>query len=263
MKEFPLKIGKKTEVISILEPSDIFLGRPYGDWLGEWWNWLISPATQRENQTGPVHFLHGSVSYKAEGQPTIGELFKRIGQDREFVYSDQAILFPVINALADNKHFPGLDSSEKMRSDVRNDIRLGDYPPNKNQVKIDGKSLGDLDPYYAESPEFDLNVPDVGIYGSQMSSLKDALEVPLSQPGTCRAVTAGYWVFIKSLPVREDDQPYVLSFAARGRGTYVTGSYYEIEPLERKQSGPIRTLKLNGPDSKAVSQLRHEYLATG
>jgi hypothetical protein len=222
-----LKKGKKIS-FTVFESFDIFRGRTFGEWTGDWWNWVVSEDPDYW-QTGPVHFLSPGFARDDKGR-TIPISLKFVNK-KEIVFSDQAILLPVLNTMVDSKTFPYLDSEEKMRREVRGDNDASP-PLQNNSFTIDtesliddtGKNWSDL---RVESPVFTLKVPDVppGV------SNKDRFDIPLVYPGNFDAVADGYWVFIKSLPV--DDQTYSIAWTSKGIHSYTTGADYTITVINR------------------------------
>lgn len=204
----------------VVSTNENVYGKSYGDWLAASWNWLLS--NNLDNQTGIVYFLRTSSEYHNKGP------YCKIGKHRVQVFTDQAIFVPVIISLADDKHFPELSTAALRRADVNNDIDRGDNPPKPYQVTINGEPiLDDLKDFRIESPDFLLDV-------SKDSSVKDTLEVPIKEPGNSLAVSAGYCIIIKSLPVNSESEPYRLHIRALGRDNYYTESFYDIIVKERQ-----------------------------
>jgi hypothetical protein len=216
--------------IQILESNDIYHGRSFGDWIGEWWNWLISDDPEY-SQIGPIYFLRPGLP-REKGTLNFKTVYSKIGTDAVTVYADQAILFPVINSMIDERHFPYLDSQAKRRYQVRNDTS---YSPKLalDACKIEKKPIFDnrngksWDDLRVESPDFQLHIPNVE-YGK---SFKDLLDYPLEYAGDYPAVTDGYWVFIKNLP--ESDDNYTIEWQAKGLDGYSVSAVYEIRVLTR------------------------------
>jgi len=90
--------------ITLADPAGTHAGHTYGEWAGEWWNWLYSnPASTNpaldetgefagENQTAAVFFLAGNFGGSNE---------------RTFdVPADKPLFFPIITIQADNCGVP-------------------------------------------------------------------------------------------------------------------------------------------------------------
>jgi hypothetical protein len=204
----------------VVSTNENLYGKSYGEWLAAAWNWLLS--SNIDEQTGIVYFLRTSSNYKDKGP------YCKIGKHRIQVFADQSIFVPVIISLADEKHFPNLFTAELRRADVNNDIDKGDNPPKPYQATINGEPIvDDLKDFRVESPEFLLDV-------SKDSSVKNDLEVPINTPGGWQAISAGYCVIIKSLPVNSESEPYRLHIGAQGRDNYYTEALYDITVKDRE-----------------------------
>jgi hypothetical protein len=89
-------------------------GLTYGQWTTRWWTWLMSiptninPASDgtgtncAQSQSGPVWFLAGSMTGKAERSCTIP--------------ADKAIFFPIIDAECSYVEYPKLKTESELRS---------------------------------------------------------------------------------------------------------------------------------------------------
>ena len=99
-----------------------------------------------------------------------------VGNDKIEIFSDQAILAPVMGSNMDADE-PGV-TEEYMRAWVRNAIDNGDNPPKSYQLIINDEPIFDdedgLAEFRIETPLFQLMVPEVE-FGA---SLKDFMEIP-------------------------------------------------------------------------------------
>jgi hypothetical protein len=234
---FSKKLKGKGVTFNILENFDIYRGRTFGDWTTDWWNWVISEDPDYW-QTGPVHFLSPGFARDDKGR-TVNSSQNRSGKlvpgtfvtKTEIVFSDQAILLPVLNTMVDSKNFPYLDSSDKLRREARGDNDAS--PPLKDKsFTVDKETLfdgsgKDWNSLRVESPVFTLRVPDV----SPGVSNKDRFDIPLVYPGEFNAVADGYWVFIQNLPKHAD--LYSVEWFSEGIHNYTTGADYEIKIAHR------------------------------
>ena len=186
----------------------------YGEWASEWWNWVVSENPDRYLEHDPIIFLRANIDYEF-----VGDGNKRVNatthldmtkEKRICISEDTAIFFPVIESElnygdpnpGDNKKI--LTTTYEMRHFVRKDsdmcgpvgatIRHGDEPPQK--------LVDDITEYRAESPPFDIVIPED-------SFLKDKMEWTM-KPGVFHAVTDGYWILIRSLPT--SDKQYQIHF---------------------------------------------------
>ncbi len=227
---FSKRLKGKGVDINILESTDVYRGRPFGDWLGDWWNWLIA-AEPEYAQTGPVYFLRPGLA-RETGSLNFRTSIDRRGPTSITVFSDQAILFPVLNTMIDARHFSYLDTPAKRRYAARSDN--DDSPKlDADSFKIDLEQILDAasgkswDNLRVESPDFKLQVPDVA-FGK---SLKDFLDYPLEYSGEYDAVDDGYWIFIRNLPVNASN--YTIEWKSKGAAGYSVAASYEIKVENR------------------------------
>jgi hypothetical protein len=158
--------------------------KPYGksweEWTSKWWQWLLSIPKESNpgidttgekfdaNQNDPdVVFLVGTFGGSAERNYTI--------------YADKSILFPIINFTTSYIEEPFLKTESELKSRAKQDI---DDIVNKEAV-MDGMKLQDVEKYRVQSPVFDLTYPENNVF--ELSS------------GSTRAISDGYWVFLKPL----------------------------------------------------------------
>jgi hypothetical protein len=234
---FSKRLRTKRVSFNVFENSDVYRGRTFGEWTSDWWNWVVS-EDPNYSQTGPVHFLSPGFARDDKGRtllestnPQGQRVFGTFVFSSELIFSDQAILLPVLNTMVDSKHFPYLDTPDKMRREVRGDNdaspRLQDNSFTIDDESLQGNTGKDWSSLRVESPVFTLRVPDVppGI------SNKDKFDVPLVYPGDHTAVADGFWVFIESLPRHAN--PYSLKWISIGIHNYTTGAQYEILVRDR------------------------------
>jgi hypothetical protein len=131
-------------------------------------------------QYGSVYFLRGNTD--KEG-PII-----RTGKNGPIIYSDTAIFFPIICTITSQQLFEHASTEVIRRRDSvkrqKNPMSLG--------VEINGVRIPNLKKYYAESPEFVLDIP-------KSSKVLRSFD-PLPRIGKKPAVSAGYWIMLRPLP---------------------------------------------------------------
>jgi hypothetical protein len=152
-------------------------GRTYANWTAEWWKWFISiptednpindPAGERcaLGQQGPVWFLVGSGGGEAVRECTIP-----VGT---------AILIPAINVECSYAEDQSLQTEDDLRACATSDQDL----VTETAATLNGSVL---QVHRIQSPVFDLTFPADNVFG-----------VP---EGTTKAVSEGFWVFLKPLP---------------------------------------------------------------
>lgn len=171
--------------IKIFSPNSRPYNATYEDWTAAWWKWFISipvnsnPLTDSTGancgvgQNGPVWYLVGSGGGMASRSCTIP--------------SDKAILIPAINVECSYAEHPDLKTESDLRACAKSD---------QDKVKdlsatIDGVQLPAEQIYRIESPLFDIKFPENNVFSAPA--------------GSSKAVSNGYWLFIKPLPPGEHD----------------------------------------------------------
>ncbi|HZO11318.1 MAG TPA: hypothetical protein VFB48_04300 [Nitrososphaeraceae archaeon] len=166
----------KFDLKFIVQPHENFNGLSYGCWTSIWWNWLFSDQIQ----FGSVYFLRGNTDKES---PII-----RTGKDGPMICSDTAIFFPIICTISSEHMFEHASTQSTRRSESaerqKNPLLLS--------VKINGVKIPNLKNYYAESPEFVLDIP-------KSSKIRLSFD-PLPRIGKMPAVSAGYWIMLRPLP---------------------------------------------------------------
>jgi hypothetical protein len=189
----------------IVSPIEIYNGLSYGDWASIWCSWLFSD----QDQTGSVYFLRGNLDNESE--------VVRMNKNSLTVFSDLAIFFPIIctiscRLLASNK------LTQMMR---RNDSTKQELNPEVLRLRINDTEIQNLRKYYVESTEFMLEV-------STNSALRSYFRRN-TRSGKSEAVTAGYWVLIRPLPVGK----YRIKFQGQHRDGFKTSGDYTINIVKR------------------------------
>lgn len=154
----------------------------YAEWTARWWRWALSLST-RDNpvcditgensahgQAGDVWFLAGTLGGKVERSCKVP--------------SEKAILFPISAHLSSYSEFPYLKTDNELIAFSKADIDK----VTTLLVTIDGIKFreSDLQRYRVQSPPFDVKYPEDNMFGAPS--------------GTTRAVSDGYWIFLKPLP---------------------------------------------------------------
>jgi hypothetical protein len=151
--------------------------RTYAEWTAEWWKWFSSipmgdnplndPSGERcaLGQQGPVWFLVGSGGGRAERECTIP--------------AGRAILIPAINVECSYVEDQSLRTEDDLRACATGDQDL----VTESAATLNGSAL---QVHRVQSPVFNLTFPADNIFA-----------VP---EGPTKAVSEGFWVFIKPLP---------------------------------------------------------------
>jgi hypothetical protein len=165
--------------VKIYPPDSKPFGLSYGEWTAKWWQWLLSipsannPLTDKTgaqctvDQKGPVWFLTQTAGGSVVRSCTIP--------------SGKAILIPVVNAECS----PAEDKSLKTESDIRECAKNIVNKASNIKLIVDGKEIENITRYRADSPQFDLVLPNDNVFGDT--------------PGPTRVVSDGIWVMLNPL----------------------------------------------------------------
>jgi len=180
LASYAQKTGEKNS-IGVYTSDSMPYGLNYGQWTTKWWAWLMSlpsninPASDNsgvncaQSQNGPVWFLAGSTTGKAERNCNIP--------------SGKAILFPIIDSECSYAEYPKL----KTESDLRKCAISQQGQTTHVQTTVDGVNLQTSQMPRVQSPLFDFTFPKDNIFGAAA--------------GHSQSVADGYYVFLKPLPV--------------------------------------------------------------
>ena len=186
---------------TIVQPTEKYAGKTYGQWSAAWWQWAAnisepnSPVTDDTGadcavrQKGPVWFLAGTAGGLASRTCTVP--------------ADKAILVPIINAEWSTVEEPG--STEEYLRAVAKD--LIDHVT-QTSASVDGTAI-DLGPvsegrFRFQSPLFTITFAPNNGFGVT--------------PGTGKAVSDGFWVLVKPLSRGS------IRLTSRGRPSSTTSS---------------------------------------
>ncbi|TVP40357.1 hypothetical protein [Candidatus Nitrosocosmicus arcticus] len=156
-------------------------GVSYGEWPSKYWNWLIqfpkdvnlreqyTPEKCTIAQSGPVWFLPDNL----------------VGDEERtcMIPSDKAILLPILN---------GICWEDTADAILMNDQELMECAMEGNEygvisATVDGKEIKDPKRYRAQSPFFNITVPENPIFDNAMA-------------GEWKAIADGFYLFLEPLP---------------------------------------------------------------
>jgi hypothetical protein len=193
--------------LGVYTSGSIPYGLTYGQWTTKWWTWLMSiptninPASDStgancaQSQNGPVWFLAGSTTGKAERSCTIP--------------ADKAIFFPIIDGECSYAEYPKLKTESELRSCA---ISQNDHTTRVEAI-VDGVSLQNSQMPRVQSPLFNFIFPTNNIFGAAA--------------GDSQSVADGYYVFLKPLPVGKHE----ISFKAVSVEFTTTGTQNSAQNL--------------------------------
>jgi hypothetical protein len=200
-KDYMVHDSMKFSPRFIVPPHENFKGLSYGCWAAIWWNWLFSDQVQFSS----VYFLRGNTDTESA--------IIRTGRKGPKIYSDTAIFFPIICTITTKMIFPHATTQMIRRSESA----ARQKKPLFLRAIINGYSIPNLKNYYAESPEFVLEVP-------KSSKLRQSFDPPVSI-GKSPAVAAGYWLMVKPLPTGT----YRIKFEGRHEDGFTSCGNYTVK----------------------------------
>lgn len=163
-------------------------GKTYGQWAASWWQWAaqtpasINPILDKGDcsvgQTGRVWFIGGTFSGEA-GKVTVRNCTIPVGT---------ALFFPLIN----NGYFAFLNDPPETRTEEYLRAQVVCDAPTLLEAKIDGVPVKNPSQYLAESPLFDVQLPEDNVFGVDESVVPQLLLSP--------SVDRGYYLFLQPLP---------------------------------------------------------------
>ena len=155
-------------------------GKTWEEWTVEWWRWVLSIPKESNPGIDATGEKFDTIQNNANVLFLVGT-YGGFARRSHTISAGKAILFPIINFTTSFISDPNLKTESELKSYSKHDI---DDIVNK-ETTIDGIRLQDVQKYRVQSPIFDVTYPDDNIFGL------------LS--GSTRAVSDGYWVFLKPL----------------------------------------------------------------
>ena len=164
--------------------------RSWLSWVELWWKWCYSKAdgsptsdSSREPFTGiqrhkKVWFLGGSFGGKASRKCEIP--------------GGRSIFFPIINDLISFATDSHLKSESELSAYAKADLDETRIPP--THLNIDGFEIPDIEKYRVQTPVFDIVLPPRKPNSNEIGSWFSS-----QLPVKTRAVSDGYWAFVKPL----------------------------------------------------------------
>jgi hypothetical protein len=199
---------------TIVQPTEKYAGKTYGQWSAAWWQWANisepdSPVTDATGadcavkQMGPVWFLAGTTGGSATRSCTVPP--------------GKAILVPIINAECDTLTPPTIGGNEAALQACAKDLM--DHVT-QTSASVDGTAI-DLGPvsqgrFRFQSPLFTITfAPNNGFYPDG------------SVAGTGQAVADGFWLLIRPLSAGR----HTIDFqgtAVFGDSVFQVGVHYDL-----------------------------------
>ena len=222
--------------IDIIFPSETFRGMSYGDWIAAWHQWLVSDDPTYNGED--ILFLRGNVNYMPIGNKEGGlqyldpkAVYDRTKDNGEIIYEGTAILIPILTShfyIGDFYNGRKIISIPYLRYVTNKDTDGGSVWATimKKGYKVT-RIVSDLKEYRFESPLYLLSIP-------RNSKLRKKMDYP-PKPGSYHAITVGYFIIIKSLPIGT----YRLRFGGTNGSAYHTNSLYDIKVIKKRKDNVI------------------------
>jgi hypothetical protein len=198
-----------------------YKGMSYGELAGEWWNWLLSEnPDDPDEQKGPIFFTRGA-NRADKGADMPKNNIPTHEKDVKIPFGT-AIFTGVCDAMfrlkiGEEKRLDTVAKMRKMANEHTSSVsEIGAIITDTNNGKKN-KIVENLADFRVQSPLFRLNVPSNSKF---MKALDEEIE-----PGTYDAVTDGYYILIKPLPVGKYKFEY---YAKCNTGDYQYKSVYNI-----------------------------------
>ena len=105
----------------------------------------------------------------------------------------------------------------KTESDLRSCAKADQDKATNLQVTVDGVAISDVKMYRVQSPLFNVTIPKDNVIGSP--------------PGTTQAVSDGFWILLKPLPVGKHQIHFsgsLVDFTATGPLNLISDAKYNI-----------------------------------
>jgi hypothetical protein len=174
--------GKCDKNNSMIYPIDSELyDLSYKEWTGQWWQWALSipknnnPLTDStgehctEGQSSPIWFLAG----------TTGKM--KSSKRKCTIPNRKPILFPILVSQFSFAEIPIINTDEELISYTAKDIDQCSLL----EATVDGIKLCNLHNYRVRFGPFELFLPPDNVWNIR--------------PGVTKAVSDGFWVFLKAL----------------------------------------------------------------
>jgi hypothetical protein len=186
-------------------------GSTYGEWTAKWWQWAMSTPTK----DNPVTDETGEKCAVSQTDPNVWFLAGTGGGEAIrscTIPAGKAILIPVLNVECDF-----LSPDLKTESYVRNCAKADQDKATNLQATVDGVAIPDLKTHRVQSPIFNVTIPKDNVLGTAA--------------GATQAVSDGYWVLLKPLPVGKYQINFsgsLSDFTATGPINFVSDAKYDI-----------------------------------
>lgn len=155
--------------------------KSYGEWLAKWWQWVISlPASSSRELASP---LDNCIVGKDD--PNVWFLSSEgSGGSLQYncvIQNGKALFIPILTGECDYLSDPSLKTESQLRDCASSGIQGAAL-----EAKLDGVELKNPEIYRAQSPLFDITIPQDNDFGGGPS-------------GMTKAVADGYYIILEPL----------------------------------------------------------------
>jgi len=221
----------------VVKPEQNFKGMSYGDWAAAWSNWLFSEYADRTEAQGSMLFLRGNIEGYKDAVAT--SFYDRTGDRCVIIPKEKAILIPVLTSMefiGTHNQEETYDSEDMARNaaQTHNDKSGGIWAliQKFDEGKLEWEPIvGDLAKYRVTSSVHPLKISEKSAFLEKLS-YEDHVG-----PGEYQAVTDGFFIIIKELPIGS----YRLQFGGKGQQAtnYRTNAIYDIHITENGRSNML------------------------
>jgi hypothetical protein len=196
----------------LLYASELFSGDekpfniPYDSWISQFWNWYVNLNPEESTPTPDGCLINESGSMVMLMGTTVQGSPHQVCE----IPSESGIMIPLWAAWCDTGDHKGL-SDEELTKCAREEYNLGKIG---SQVKVDGIPISNLDvvmSLISGSLDYDVkalaNVTEYSTKGFNITIPEDS-QCANCLPGTWRAGSHGWWVFLKPLTPGEHTISY-------------------------------------------------------
>jgi hypothetical protein len=211
--------------VEVFSKDEQPFGIPRDEWLGKYWQWLI---TQTPEQTEAPN---GSCPINRSGSMVM--LFEpSIGGTHDFecdISSKDGIMVASWNGFQDNNNKDPLPENTpigELSKIAKQNVNLGAVT---SDVKVDGKSLAKLDEITSKEGGYKVNTMEnfSEIYAKPFNiTIPESTFLPDQAFGTWPAGAQGWFTFLKPLPSGDHKLSYTLSVQGLGADNVASENTY-------------------------------------
>ena len=200
--------------LELFSKNEMPLDIPYDTWVSRYWNWWLGLNLEEATPKPDGCLINESDSMIMLMETTVDSPPQQVCN----ISSNQSIMIPMWIAWCDTGDHKGL-SDEQLTKCAREEYNLGKIG---SEVKIDGRPIANLDvimSLISGSLDYGINsltnVTEFYSKGFNLTVPEDTQSAN-TVPGTSRAGSHGWWVFLKPLPPGEHTVQYNIRVTPTG-----------------------------------------------